>query len=115
MGKVRDGFAIIDLKTGAVEPMVMPEADIPQNRFNDGKVDGNGRYWAGSMDDGEKRESGRLYRLDSDLSLHKMDDNYITTARHLLNDEDVRKYPLSGSLFSCKPGVTGLPTPLFAG
>jgi sugar lactone lactonase YvrE len=39
----------------------------------------------------------------------------ITTVRHLLCDEDVRKYPPSGSLFSCKPGVTGLPTPLFAG
>ena len=45
----------------------------------------------------------------------KLDTLYITTARHLLNEEDVRKYPLSGSLFSCKPGVTGLPAPLFAG
>jgi len=44
-----------------------------------------------------------------------LDTLYITTARHLLSDEEVRKYPLSGSLFSCKPGVTGLPTPLFAG
>jgi sugar lactone lactonase YvrE len=40
---------------------------------------------------------------------------YITTARHLLNDEDISKYPLAGSLFSCKPGATGLPTPSFAG
>jgi sugar lactone lactonase YvrE len=44
-----------------------------------------------------------------------LDTLYITTARHLLNEEDIRKYPLSGSLFSCKPGVPGLPTPLFAG
>ena len=58
VGTVRDGFAIIDLETGAVEPMVMPEADKPGNRFNDGKVDGNGRYWAAAWDDGEKLESG---------------------------------------------------------
>jgi sugar lactone lactonase YvrE len=223
VGTVRDGFAFIHLETNTVEPVALPEADIPGNRFNDGKVDGNGRYWAGSMDDGEKLASGSLYRLDGDLSLHKMDENYsipngptfsldgktlyhtdtakriiyafdfskdgaisdkrifvqleaeeegypdgmtvdsenciwlahfagsritryspagevrqvipmpvpnitsctfagpdldtlyITTARHLLSEEDVRKYPLSGSLFSCKPGVTGLPTPLFAG
>ena len=223
VGTVRDGFAFIDLAAGTFEPIALPEADMPENRFNDGKVDENGRYWAGSMDDGENLETGSLYRLDGDLSLHKMDENYgitngpafsvdgntlyhtdtakrtifafnfsedgaisnqrifvkleaeeegypdgmtvdsencvwlchfggsritryspeseilqvipmpvpnitsctfagsdldtlyITTARHLLSDEDVRKYPLSGSLFSCKPGVTGLPTPLFAG
>jgi len=223
VGTVRDGFAFIDLETGAVDPIAMPEADLPGNRFNDGKVDENGRYWAGSMDDGEKLETGSLYRLDSDLCVHKMDDNYaitngpafsldgntlyhtdtakrtiyafdvsadgainnkrvfvkleaeedgnpdgmtvdsenciwlshfagsrvtryspegralqvipmpvpnitsctfagpdldtlyITTARHLLSEDAIRKYPLSGSLFACKPGVRGLPTPLFAG
>ena len=223
VGTVRDGFAFIDLEAGIFKPIVMPEADMPENRFNDGKVDENGRYWAGTMDDGEKLETGSLYRLDGDLTLHKMDENYtitngpafsvdgktlyhtdtakrtifafdfsedgaisnkrvfaelvakeegypdgmtvdsedciwlahfagsrvtryspegkviqvitmpvpnitsctfagpdldtmyITTARHLLKEEDVRKYPLSGSLFSCKPGVMGLPTPLFDG
>jgi len=186
-------------------------------------VDENGRYWAGSMDDGEKLETGSLYRLDGNLTLHKMDENYfitngpafsldgktmyhtdtarrtiyafdvsedgaiankrvfieleseeegnpdgmtvdsenciwlshfagsritryspegkalqvipmpvpnitsctfagpdldtlyITTARHLLSEKEIHKYPLSGSLFACKPGVKGLPTPLFAG
>jgi sugar lactone lactonase YvrE len=44
-----------------------------------------------------------------------LDTLYITTARHLLSEEDIGKYPESGSLFSCKPGVSGLPTPMFAG
>ena len=79
VGTVRDGFAFIDLENGTFEPIAMPEADMPQNRFNDGKVDENGRYWAGSMDDGEKSETGSLYRLDGDLSLHKMDENYSIT------------------------------------
>ncbi|WP_325546681.1 SMP-30/gluconolactonase/LRE family protein [Sphingopyxis sp.] len=34
------------------------------NRFNDGKVDSEGRFWAGTMDDAEKAARGSLYRLD---------------------------------------------------
>ncbi len=45
----------------------------------------------------------------------ELDTLYITTARYGLRDEDVKKFPLAGSLFSFKPGVKGLPTPLFAG
>ena len=218
---VRDGFAFLDLPAGNLEPIVMVEADMPGNRFNDGKVDGNGRYWAGTMGDG-KQETGSLYRLDKDLSVRKMDENYvitngpafstdgktlyhndsekrivyafdlsadgslsnkhvfvqlteeeghpdgmtvdsenclwlchfagsritrysaagevlqvipmpvpnitsctfagenldtlfITTARLHIAEEELGNYPLAGSLFSCKPGVKGLPTPLFAG
>ena len=40
---------------------------------------------------------------------------YITTARHLLSQADMDKYPLVRQLVACKPGVKGLPTPLFAG
>ena len=79
VGTVRDGFAFIDLEAGAIEPIAMPETDMPDNRFNDGKVDECGRYWAGSMDEGEKLATGSLYRLDGDLSLHKMDTNYSIT------------------------------------
>jgi len=32
-----------------------------------------------------------------------------------MSDEQLKQYPLAGSLFSYKPGVKGLPTPLFAG
>ena len=219
---VRDGFAFLDLETGKLDPIEMVEAHIPGNRFNDGKVDGNGRYWAGTMDDDGKLETGALYRLDPDLSLHKMDHNYIidngptfsadgktlyhtdsvkkviyafdmaengdlsnkrvfvtfregeggpdgmtvdregglwvchfgghrvtrfspegevlqvipvparnitsctfagaeldtmyiTTARIAMEADELEKYPLAGSLFVCKPGVKGLPTPKFAG
>jgi sugar lactone lactonase YvrE len=219
----RDGYAFIDLDTGSIDPIVMPEADLTGNRFNDGKVDSMGRYWAGSMDNNQTDTSGVLYRLDPDLSLHVVDTGYIitngpsfspdgrtmyhnelkkgqifafdlaadgsvgnkrlfaqfeehaeglpdgqtvdregclwqasfgghrvtrfspegdilevlempvpnitsctfgganldtlyiTTARCLINDDDLRKYPMAGSLFSYKPGVKGLPTPTFKG
>jgi sugar lactone lactonase YvrE len=35
------------------------------NRFNDGKVDHHGRFWAGTMDDAELAAHGSLYRLDA--------------------------------------------------
>ncbi len=219
---IKDGFAFIDLDTGTIDPITLPEADVPNNRFNDGKVDGAGRYWAGTMDNSETVQGGALYRLNRDLSLIKADDDYficngptfsvdgktlyhtdspqrsiyafdmdangdignkrvfiqfnddegypdgmttdsencvwvghfagsritrfspdgdvlqvipmpvpnvtsctfgganldtlyITTARHNMRDSAIEKYPLSGSLFSIKPGVIGLPTPKFAG
>lgn len=74
---VRDGFAFIDLDPNTIEPITLPETDQPENRFNDGKLDNHGRYWAGTMDTNQQSDSGALYRLDNDLSLHKMDDGYI--------------------------------------
>jgi len=79
VGTVRDGFATINLATGTIEPITLPEADLPENRFNDGKVDGNGRFWAGSMNMKEKEDTGSLYRLDPDHTLHKLDSEYIIT------------------------------------
>lgn len=220
---VKDGFAFIDLETCTVRPIALPETHLPGNRFNDAKVDGNGRFWGGSMDNEGKIDSGALYRLDPDLNIHKLDENYIidngptfsqdgktlyhtdtikkviyafdmvengditnkrefiklvaeeegkpdgmtvdsedclwlchfgghritryspkgevlqvvpmpvpnvtsctfagedldtlyiTTARIVMTDEELKKYPLAGSLFSFKPGVKGLPTTNFAG
>ncbi|WNJ18448.1 SMP-30/gluconolactonase/LRE family protein [Pontibacter sp. G13] len=43
-----------------------------------------------------------------------LDTLYVTTAQYLLSDEQLEEFPLAGSLFSFKPGVQGLPTPLFA-
>jgi sugar lactone lactonase YvrE len=38
---------------------------------------------------------------------------YITTARAYLSPEKLKEYPLSGSLFQCKPGVKGIPADRF--
>ena len=223
VGTVRDGFATIDFATETVTPLVLPEVNLPGNRFNDGKVDGYGRYWAGTMDNTQQQATGSLYRLDPDLKVHKMDSPYIisngpafsvdgkilyhtdtakktifafdlredgsiggkrpfiqltdpveghpdgmtvdsenclwlahyggarltryspegkvmqivplpvpnvtsctfggpnldtlyiTTACQEMSPAEMEQYPLAGSLFAYQPGVTGLPTPLFAG
>lgn len=79
VGAFEDGFAFIDLNSNAVTPIVDPEASIPSNRFNDGKVDPKGRFWAGTMDDRELESSGHLYCLDTDLSVRKFELGFMVT------------------------------------
>lgn len=67
-----DGFAAFDPDSGRVTLIADPEADIPDNRFNDGKCDPAGRFWAGTMAYSNQTTQGSLYRMDTDLSVHKM-------------------------------------------
>ncbi len=73
------GFHFLDFKTGDVDLIVDPEPGKTNNRINDGKVDKRGRFVAGSMDTMEEGPNGTLYRLDPDLSLHKLDDKIIVS------------------------------------
>lgn len=54
------------------------EPDQPGNRLNDGAVDAKGRLWFGSMDDGERAATGKLYRLDAG-GLAAMDSGTVIT------------------------------------
>lgn len=65
------GFYRLDLETEALTPICDPEADLPNNRFNDGKCDPAGRFWAGTMQLEGQGTTGALYRVDPDLSVHK--------------------------------------------
>ena len=67
------GFAFFDPETGDIEWVARPEAMIARNRFNDGKCDRAGRFWAGTMDDRLTEHTGSLFRLDADRSAHRMD------------------------------------------
>ena len=44
-----DGVYDFDPATGAITPFAKPEDDRPQNRFNDGACDPQGRLWIGTM------------------------------------------------------------------
>jgi L-arabinonolactonase len=69
------GFHFFDPATSRFERIVDPEADNPDTRFNDGKPDRQGRFWSGSMFEVPGRPIefvGALYRLDPDLSVHRM-------------------------------------------
>ena len=68
------GFVRLDLASGVLSPIIDPEQDLPNNRFNDGKVDPEGRLWAGTMGLDEAPNVGSLYRLNRNLSTDKLFD-----------------------------------------
>ena len=66
----KSGFWFFDPETGERKAIADPEADMPENRFNDGTTDPMGRFWVGTMKDGGAPEAlGRFYCLDADLSV----------------------------------------------
>jgi L-arabinonolactonase len=72
------GFYFFDPDLGRVSPAVTSDITNPSVRMNDGKTDRQGRFWAGSVFESETETSqplGALYRLDTDLSCHRVCDN----------------------------------------
>ena len=76
----QSGFHFFDFDTGKTEAIHDPEPDKPDNRLNDGKVDKQGRFLAGSMATTiTGKAEGILYRLNHDLSVEQMMDDIIVT------------------------------------
>lgn len=70
------GFFFFDPATEKFTAIAEPEPDFPENRFNDGKTDRQGRFWAGSLyDPDESKATGALWRLATDLACTKMVEN----------------------------------------
>jgi len=59
------GFEFFDWDSGRSEPVCDLEPGLTQNRFNDGKADPRGRFWAGSMNMEGAGPTGALYSLDA--------------------------------------------------
>ena len=65
------GLLFLDEETGHLTAIADPEADKPDNRFNDGKCSPDGRFFAGTISLVKKTGDARLYRLDPNLTLHE--------------------------------------------
>lgn len=62
------GIAFYNLAKNSIEWLDKPEQHLPNNRFNDGRVDRQGRFWPGSMvEKGSEQQSASLYMLDQKL------------------------------------------------
>jgi sugar lactone lactonase YvrE len=72
MVALESSFAHVDLATGAVRNVAKVENPPPKKRFNDGKCDPAGRFWAGTMAYDQTKGAASLYRLDPDLSVRSM-------------------------------------------
>ena len=79
IGGTDRGIALIDQEIEQFEIVENPEQHLPHNRFNDGKVDREGRFWAGTMDDLEADATGTLYRVDPNLRWIVADTDYRIT------------------------------------
>ncbi|EJR23400.1 SMP-30/gluconolactonase/LRE family protein [Bacillus cereus] len=65
------GFYSINVNTEKLTHIFDPEPHLIENRFNDGKCDPAGRFWAGSTDTYGMNAVGSLYCLHHNLSVEK--------------------------------------------
>src|SRR5258706_6571569 len=61
---LRRGLAFFDPESAELQRGHEPEREPISNRFNDGKCDAQGRFWAGTMDFDCRAPTGALYRFD---------------------------------------------------
>jgi sugar lactone lactonase YvrE len=67
---LRDGIALWGGPAQPLKFIANPEPGKPEARFNDGAVDCQGRFWAGTIAPGA---TSSLYRIDPDFSVHIME------------------------------------------
>ncbi|MCB0642198.1 MAG: SMP-30/gluconolactonase/LRE family protein [Phaeodactylibacter sp.] len=65
---LEDGIYLIHTQTGELQPFAPIEADVPANRFNDGKCDPAGRLWVGSMPFAQDHPGAKVYMVNGDGS-----------------------------------------------
>ncbi|MDT8429421.1 MAG: SMP-30/gluconolactonase/LRE family protein [Pseudomonadales bacterium] len=69
------GFALYNYSNGDIQWLAHPEQQRPANRLNDGRVDRQGRFWAGGMVEHREREQNSqgagLYCLVGDCRVQQ--------------------------------------------
>ena len=69
---LQDHFAAMDLNRGKVTSLAqLPQPERPKNRFNDGKCDPAGRFWAGTCSMEGLDHAANLYFVDRDRKVHR--------------------------------------------
>ena len=102
-----DGFKLINPDSGEIIHLHDPEKHLSDNRFNDGKCDPWGRFWAGSFNYNSTPKSASLWRLGPDFKSELMLDSlsisnglaWSLDAKYLYHIDtptfQVMKFPLS--------------------
>lgn len=87
-----NGITRFNPLTGESECLADPEAEMrPDNRFNDGKCDPAGRFWAGTISQVKKAGSANLYMLDCDGSIERKIDS-VTNSNGLCWSADAKTF-----------------------
>lgn len=72
----RNRLALFDADGGTASDIRGHDIDFGSERCNDGACDPGGRFWVGTFDPSLERTGGSLYRIDPDLSVHRMDTGF---------------------------------------
>jgi sugar lactone lactonase YvrE len=62
---LKSGLFFLDPATGGITQAAPPHGEHRDMRFNDGRCDRQGRFWAGTMCDTDRGLRGHLYRFDA--------------------------------------------------
>lgn len=87
------GFAFWDVIAERFEFVSDPDPEENKTRFNDGKTDRQGRFWAGKV---SNDPTNSLFRFDADHSVHRMESG-ITTSNGLGWSPDNRTFYFTDS------------------
>jgi sugar lactone lactonase YvrE len=61
---LRSGFAHLDTASGVLEPIAPAPYDTSTSRFNDGRADAAGRFWAGTMYEPRDKPAAQMFCLE---------------------------------------------------
>jgi sugar lactone lactonase YvrE len=71
---LQEGIVLFNRTTGEKQVLHQPETHLPENRFNDGKCDPAGRFWAGTMKMNEIEATGSVYSTDGVNIIKRMEE-----------------------------------------
>jgi sugar lactone lactonase YvrE len=75
---MQSGIFLVDVEKEVTTHRIFAyEPGNPESRFNDGRCDPGGRFWAGTMNESMDKRVGALFRVDHDLKCTKMVDHLI--------------------------------------
>jgi sugar lactone lactonase YvrE len=92
-----NGIGFLDEQTGEITQGAKPEINNPHIRFNDGKCDPRGNFWAGTMAYDCATGSGKLYEFDANGSV-KIKIEGTTISNGLVWSGDRKKFYFIDSL-----------------
>jgi len=76
---MQDGLALLDDWAGEPRPFGAPIlAGRPDLRFNDGRTDPAGRFWAGTVNTAKRARDAALYRVDPDGAISVVENDMLT-------------------------------------